>query len=83
MSQSYRKRTGYKFGIRVPMTVDEAMEIDGENGDTQWFDAIQKEMENVFVAFNILEEGETAPPTYKKIPIHFIFDLKMDFTHKA
>ena len=28
MLQSYRKCTGYKFGIHIPLAVEEAMEID-------------------------------------------------------
>lgn len=30
MSQSYHLRTGYKFGLQVPNTVEEALEIDKE-----------------------------------------------------
>ena len=44
MSQSYCKLTGYKFGLCIPMTVEEAMEIGQESGNTLWFDAIQKKM---------------------------------------
>jgi len=53
MSQSHRLRTGYKFGLRVPNTVEEALEIDRERGDTLWQDAINKEMTNVRIAFDI------------------------------
>jgi hypothetical protein len=35
------------------------------------------------MAFNIKDKGEQAPPGYKKIPIHWIFDIKMDFTREA
>ena len=54
------------------------MEIDEERGDTLWFDAVQKEMTNVYVVFNILKEGEAAPPGHKKILTQFVYDLKMD-----
>ena len=33
----YLKRT-HKFGIRLPKTVKEALEIDKENGNTMWAD---------------------------------------------
>ena len=42
MSQSRHKRSGYKFGIRNPRSTAEALEIDRENGDTEWYDAIMK-----------------------------------------
>ena len=31
-----------KYGIRVPNTVKEAIDIDKENGNTPWWDAIMK-----------------------------------------
>jgi hypothetical protein len=82
MSQSHRKRTGYKFGLRIPDSVEEALEIDQENGDTLWHDAIMKEMKNVYIAFNLRDEKDP-PPGFKFIPHRIIFDLKMDFTRKA
>jgi hypothetical protein len=82
MSQSYRLRTGYKFGLRVPNTVEEALEIDKERGDTLWQDAINKEMKNVRIAFDIRSD-KTAPPGFQLIPHNIIFEIKMDFTRKA
>ena len=37
----------YQFGIYAPSTVAEALEIDRQNGNTLWADAIKKETENV------------------------------------
>jgi len=82
MARSHRLKTGYKFGLRVPETVDEAMEIDRINGNTLWQDAIEKEMQNVYIAFDIRTESQ-APPVYKLIPHRIIFEIKMDFTRKA
>jgi len=42
----YWTRT-HKFGIRLPHSVEEALAIDKENGDTLWWDVICKEMKNV------------------------------------
>jgi hypothetical protein len=78
----YWKRT-HKFGIRIPKTVEEALAIDKENGNTLWYDAIQKEMKNVLPAFTFLSADQTVPIGYKKIPCHIVFDIKMDFTRKA
>eukprot|EP00980_Cylindrotheca_fusiformis_P014111 scaffold3713_cov74-Cylindrotheca_fusiformis.AAC.1 len=36
----------HKYGVRVPKSVQEAIEIDRENGNTLWWDAIMKEMKN-------------------------------------
>ena len=45
--------------------------------------AIQKEMKNVGVAFELLENNEKVPVGYAKASGHLIFDVKMDFTRKA
>jgi len=39
----YVKRT-HKFGIEVPKTIEQALEIDQATGTSYWHDAIQKEM---------------------------------------
>ena len=76
-------KAGYKFGVRVPVDVREAMSIDKDEDNKLWYTAIKKEMDNVKVAFKILEEDEKIPPGYYKIPCRMIFDIKMDYTRKA
>jgi hypothetical protein len=83
MTKRYHKRT-HKFGIQVPKTWDEAVKLDEENGNTLWQDAIRKEMNNVRIAFKVLNEEEAIPPTYQEIRCHMIFDVKTeDFHRKA
>ena len=48
----------FKFGIKVPNTVNEVLDLDRENGNDLWKRAIEKELGNVRVAFTLLEEGE-------------------------
>jgi hypothetical protein len=71
------KRT-HKFGIAIPRTVEEAYKLDKENGNDYWQRAIDKEMTNVRVAFQILDEGKSVPVGYQFIRCHAIFDIKMD-----
>jgi Reverse transcriptase (RNA-dependent DNA polymerase) len=78
----YWKRT-HKFGIQIPKSVAEALQIDRETGTTFWFDAIMKEMKNVMPAFKVLNDDEKVPIGYQHIRCHMIFDVKMDFTRKA
>ncbi len=42
----YLKRI-HKFGIEVPQTVKEALDLDRKNGNTLWGDAITEEMKEV------------------------------------
>ncbi len=65
-------------------TVKDALALDRKNGNTLWADAIEKEMKEVCIAFNILPDGHSAPIGYQKIPCHMIFDVKMeDFRQKS
>lgn len=77
------KLTTHKYGIRVPKTVEEAYQLDEDNGNTYWRDAIKKEMTNVSIAFDILEDGKVVPPDYTHVTVHMVFTVKMDFTRKA
>ena len=84
-------RKTHKFGIRIPKTVKEALEIDKATGTNFWELAIQKEMANVKIAFekgaHTVEEMRDGKvlPGYQEIGYHMIFDIKMDvnFTRKA
>ena len=83
VNKRYHKRT-HKFGIQVPKTVDEALQLDKVNGNTLWADAIRKEMDAVRVAFKVLDSDEAVPATFQQIRCHMIFDVKMeDFRRKA
>jgi hypothetical protein len=85
-------RTTHKFGIRVPKSVEEAVQIDNENGSRLWQDTIEKEMKKAKVSYNVVED--TTPSElqanecntlrgHQEIRCHIIFDVKMDFTRKA
>ena len=58
-------------------------EIDARNGNTLWRDALKKEMYNVGVAFEILDEGVHVPHGWKRVTGHLVWDVKMDFTKKV
>ena len=55
----------HKYGIEIPRDVEHAHEIDSRNGNAMWRDALKKEMYNVGVAFEILDEGAHAPHGWK------------------
>ena len=72
-----------KFGVRVPNSIEEAYQLDKENGNNLWGDAVNKELKNVIVAFKLLNDGDVPPVGSKEIPYHIIFDVKFDLTRKA
>ena len=84
VKSKYWQRT-HKYGIRVPHSVKEAIEIDQANGNTLWQDAIKKEMINIRPALEIWEKDEDLLVGYQKINCHIIFDIKLgeNFRRKA
>ena len=81
VNSRYHKRS-HKFGLEVPKTVRRALELDRENGNTLWQDAIAKEMSSVRVAFEIFD-GDP-PVGSQQMQCHMIFDIKLDsFRRKA
>ena len=50
------KNITHKYGIEVPTSIEHAKKLDKQNNNTLWMDALKKEMANVGVAFEILEE---------------------------
>ena len=76
-------RKNMKFGIKIPRSVDEAKKFDQEAGNNYWSKAIEKELKNVRVAFQLLNDGEKPPVGSRKITYHIIFDVKFDLTRKA
>ena len=70
-------RTTQKFGIRLPKTVKEALQIDEDTKTTFWRDALEKEMRVVMKAFDILEEGAAEPSQGRQyLHCHIVFDVK-------
>ena len=84
LKTKYWQRT-HKYGIRIPKSTREAKEIDAENGDTLWQDAIRKEMDNVRVAFQLYENDPKSLLGYQEVQCHLIFDVKLgeNFRRKA
>ena len=69
-----------KFGIKIPNTAAEALNMDREAGNTKWYDAIKKEMDNL----DRLDVFKYHPPTkefpksegWQKAPLRMIYDIK-------
>ena len=77
------RKTTHKYGIEIPTSVEHAYEHDIKNGNNHWKEALEMEMYNIGVAFEILEDGKTAPIGYTKVSGHVIWSVKMDFIRKA
>lgn len=84
IKSKYWQRT-HKYGIRIPKNIKEAKEIDDENGNTMWMDAVKLEMKNVLVAFDEIDDPSKLGKEFSEITGHLIFDVKLGegFRRKA
>eukprot|EP00957_Ditylum_brightwellii_P178415 13590147-Ditylum_brightwellii.AAC.1 len=76
-------KTNHKYSIEIPTSVAHAMEIDKRNGNTMWQNALDKEMTNISIAFELLISGQSALIGWSKATGHLIWDMKIDFTRKS
>jgi len=84
MASKFSAEPKYKFGVQVPITLKHALYLDKVNGDNLWRVAIDKEVKeiNSFGVFRTPTEADNLAD-YKKIPYHFVFDVKFDGRRKA
>ena len=69
--------------MEILRTVKEALQLEARNGNKFWNDAIDREMVNLKVAFDILENDTPMTPGYKRSSGHMIFDVRMTLERKA
>jgi Reverse transcriptase (RNA-dependent DNA polymerase) len=76
-------RKDEKYGIQMPKSVNDALQLDRDSGTTYWSKAIKKEMLVILPAVRILNSGDKPPVGYQYVPCHMVFDVKVDFSRKA
>jgi hypothetical protein len=60
------QKKSHKFGIELPTTINHARELDRINENNLWMEALQKEMFNIGIAFEVLEDGASAPKGWNR-----------------
>ena len=83
-AQRYNEIT-YKFGVRVPRSVEEARRLDAENGNTLWQEAMDRELAQIkeYEVCHSLGKNGRVPPGYQLIPVRMVFDVKQDLKRKG
>ena len=67
-----------KYGIKVPISAEEAQQLYHANGNTLLMDALQDNMKTVWPAFKVFEGAESGiPKEYQRIRCHIIWDIKL------
>ena len=82
---SFRNKPVYMYGVQVPRTYDQAMQLDADNGNHLWQEAIDKEMVQIdeYETFDDRGKGYKPGPDWKKINVHLVFACKHDGRRKA
>ena len=80
-----RKEIKFKFGVEVANSPKHALELDIKEGNNLWKEAIKAELDqiNEYKTFRVLSIDEPTPAEYKRIPYHFVFDVKIDGRRKV
>ena len=86
IKSKYWQRT-HQYGFRIPKNIQEAKEIDTENNNRLWQDAIEDEMRKVMKTktFELIEHDVGKLVAYQEITLHSVFDIKLGegFRRKA
>ena len=77
------RRITHKYRHEIPRNLEHARKLDLANGNDLWRKAIEMEMLNVGIAFEVLEYTQDLPVGWKPVLGHIIFDIKVDFARKA
>ena len=82
-----RERRGpiFQFGVQVPRNYKEARKLQEAAGHTKWTNAEKEESDQLadYETFHDYGKGGRPPPGYKRIVVHFVYDVKHDLRHKA
>ena len=81
--KSHLKVATHKYGVDIPTYIEHDIRVDAINGNRLLQEALDKEMHNLSVAFEILHNGAPVTVGWKKSSGHLKWDVKMDFTLKA
>jgi hypothetical protein len=81
------KHSEFLYGVRVPRSTEHALQLDKENGNSLWADAIRKELGTIwkmgtFKPIGRQTHGEIRR-THQFAPLRMIFTVKSDLRRKA
>ena len=81
--KSYLKVATHKYGADISTSIGHTISLDNINGNRLCKEALEKDMHNVSIAFEIIPTGAPVPVEWKKSSGHLIWNVKMAFTQKA
>ena len=93
-NRQVRRSATYQFGYLIPRYYKHALELDKLNGNSRWYDATKKELDQINEYKVFITHGRAkydpkskriinASQEYQKIKVHLVFACKHDGCHKA
>jgi hypothetical protein len=74
----------FNFGVHVPLNVKEAHDLDWQNSNNNWQDAMQEDIDYFLAYSTFNDQGHIKIlPGYKNIHAHFVFALKHELCHNG
>ena len=67
----------HKFGIRLPNTINQDIELENKKGNTLWWDNLMKEIKNMRPVFEVFEGDIKKIVGYQQVKYHIIWDVKL------
>ena len=86
LAKKKRRTTKFQFGVKIPVSIKEAHELDSLNKDTLWAEAIDKEVDSLYdkyQCFQVIPEDQEVPEGYQYIPLLWAFAVKYDGRRRA
>jgi len=85
--KSFNLSPRFKYGYEIPRTYDQAIRLDDRNKNAAWKEAINLELKQINDYNTFIDKGHhtkiNMASEFKKIRVHFVFDVKHDGRHKA
>ena len=82
LNSSSSRSITYKHGIELPTSVSHAKKLDEKNGSTRCMDTINRDIENLKVDFDVLEDGANIRVDHNKASGHLVFEVRMTLEEK-
>ena len=76
-------RTTHKCGVEVPTSVAHAKNLDEKDGNALWMGTINRELENLKVTFDVLEDKAKILVGYDEVAGQLVFDIRMTLGWKS
>ena len=83
--KKYDPKPQFKYGVKVPRTIKQAIDLDAANGNNLWQESIKLEIQALtdLECFDFKDPDHKCGPQYQRTTLMMIFGVKQDLRHKA